>query len=168
MSRTSLSDISGLADPFMLYNFDLVLASAPGGGSNRGLTIQCMTTALPGWQIEQVTSALHGVEVTHAGRQVYSKTFQATFLETRTMEVRSRLLAWMMVARNNAANSGSFKSTYAVPATILLYDDIPNVIRTIQVFGVFPTSVDDLSLDGSSSTAANTSVTFSYDYTEES
>lgn len=168
MARTSLSDVSGLADPILSYNFDLMFPSIPGGGDTRALTVKCMTTALPGMELEQVTSALHGVEVSHAGRQIYSKTFQATFYETRDGQTRGAIRRWIEFARNNGKNTGNFKRDYAIAAELLVYDDIPNIINTIKVFGLFPKQIDDQSFDGSNSNVITSSVTFSYDYTEES
>lgn len=168
MARTSLSDVSGLADPILSYNFDMMFPSFPGGGDARSMIVKCMTTVLPGMELEQVTSALHGVEVSHAGRQIFSKTFQATFYETRDGATRGSIRKWIEFARNNGKNAGNFKRDYAITVDLLVYDDIPNIINTIKVFGLFPKQIDDQSFDGSNSNVITSSVTFSYDYTVES
>ena len=168
VTRTSLSDVAGLADPILSYNFDLIFPSIPGGGDSRSMTIKCMTSSLPGMELEQVTSGLHGVEVSHAGRQIWTKTFQATFYETRDGATRGSIRKWIEFARNNGKNSGQYKSAYAINAQMVVYDDIPNPINTATIFGLFPKQIDDQSFDGSNSNVISASVTFSYDYTEES
>ena len=167
MARSSLQDVAGLPDPLLSYNFDLILNGMPGGGDTRSMTIKCMTTALPGMQLEQQTAALHGVEVNYAGRQIWTKTFQATFIETRDAKTRFAIRKWIEFARDNKRNAGNYKSAYARDAIILLYDDIPAVISTTKVVGCFPTQLDDVSMDGSQGSIVQVSVTFSFDWTEE-
>jgi hypothetical protein len=167
MARTSLQDVAGLPDPLLSYNFDLIFPSIPGGGNSRSMTVKCMSTALPGMQLEQQTAALHGVEVNYAGRQIWTKTFQATFIETRDAGTRAAIRRWIEFARNNRFNSGNYKSQYAVDAVMQLYDDIPAVINTTKIVGCFPTQLDDVNMDGSQGTIVQVSVTFSYDWTEE-
>lgn len=169
MARTSLRDVAGLPDPQTTYNFDLFFDSIPGGAgvNSRGLAIRCMTTSIPGMQVDQITVPLHGVEVNYAGRQIYSKQFSATLHETRDNGIRAAIRGWVEYARNNRQNQGNHKAQYARTAEIVLYDDIPNETRRIKVFGCWPLSFDDLQLDGSQSTAAQYNVTFSFDYTQE-
>lgn len=167
MSRTSLQDTSGLPDPLLSYNFDLIIPSVPGGGSGRGLTLRCKSSVLPGAQLEQVTAGLHGVEVNYAGRQIWTKTFTATFVETRDVEVRNRILAWIKFARDNKNNSGNYKAGYAVDVVMLLYDDIPNVVKECTIVKVFPLSLEDATMDGSQGQLVEISVNFSYDYVDE-
>ena len=169
MIRTSLQDVAGLPDPLLSYNFDLMFPRIPGAtGDVRGMTIKCMTTSLPGMQLEQVTASLHGVEVSFAGRQIYSKTFQATFYEARDCGSRQAIRQWIEYARNNRRNAGNYKSQYAVGAMMYLYDDIPNVINETKIVNCFPTAMDDLSMDGGQGQLVQLQCTFSYDWTEES
>lgn len=168
MARTSLQDVAGLPDPLLSYNFDLFFPTIPGGGNTRGMTVKCMSTALPGMQLEQQTAALHGVEINYAGRQIWQKTFQATFIETRDATTRFAIRKWVEFARNNRQNRGNYKADYGVDAVMRLYDDIPNVINETKIIGVFPTQLDDVNMDGSQGSIVQVSVTFSYDWTEES
>lgn len=166
-TRTSFDDVNNLVDPLMLYNFDLIFPTIPGGGNSRGMTVKCMSATLPGMQIDQVTVPLHGVEVNYGGRQIYTKTFTATFLETRDVTTRKAMREWMRFCRNNDTNKGNYKAQYAVDASMILYDDIPNVIQTSKIMGCFPISVDDLQLDGGQSAYAQYNITFSYDRVED-
>lgn len=168
MARTSLQDVSGLPDPLLSYNFDLIFPTIPGGGgSSRALTVKCMTTSLPGMQLEQATASLHGVEVSYAGRQIWTKTFQATFIETRDAATRKTFRRWIEFARNNSRNAGHYKKDYAVDGVMMLYDDIPAIILETKIVGMFPTQMDDVAFDGAAGTIVTSSITFSYDYTEE-
>lgn len=167
MARTSLSDVAGLTDPQLTYNFDLVFDSIPGGGDSRGLITRCMSTSIPGMQLDQVTVALHGVETNYRGRQIYTKQFNATFHETRDQLARIAFRNWIEFAQNNRQNKGNYKAQYSRTGEIVLYDDVPNETRRVKVFGCWPMSMDDLQLDGSQSTAAQYNITFSFDYTEE-
>lgn len=167
MARSSLQDVAGLPDPLLSYNFDLILNGIPGGGNTRLMTIKCMSTSLPGMQLEQQTASLHGVEVNYAGRQIWNKTFQATFIETRDATTRKDIRNWIEFARNNRNNSGNYKAQYAKDVMMLLYDDIPNVISQTKIVGCFPTQLDDVQMDGSQGSIVQVTVTFSYDWTEE-
>lgn len=168
--RTSLQDTAGLPDPLLSYNFDLLFTRVPGNSGNAGreLTIKCQSSALPGLQLEQQTLGLHGVEVSYAGRQLWNKTFQAQFVETRDGNTRRAFKNWVEFARNNRRGTGTYKRDYAVDAIMRLYDDVPNAIETSKIVGTFPTQVDDLSMDGSQGNIVMVSVTFSYDWVEPS
>lgn len=167
MGRPSLSEASALIDPFMVYNWDLSFPDIPVGGDSRSLRVKMQTTSVPGMQIEQVTVPFRAIELNYAGRQIYTKTLQTTILETRDISTRKLIRDWMEFARNNGRNSGSYKSQYAKRGVMELYDDIPNVTKTITLIGVFPIQIDDLQVDGSQSQAGVWSVTWSYDYTED-
>lgn len=167
MARTSLQDVRGLADPLLSYNFDLFFPRMPGGGDGRAMTIKCMTTALPGMEIEQETASLHGIEVSYGGRQIWTKSFTATFIETRDSRTRTDIRNWIEYARNNSQNSGHYKNDYAVDAVIFLYDDIPNIINEVKVVGCWPKNLAEYSFDGAAGTIMQCSVEWSFDFTEE-
>ena len=169
MARTSLNDIRGLVDPLQQWNFDLLIPSIPGNGASeyRNLTIKCMSTSLPGMQIDQVVVPLKGVEVNYAGRQVYTKTFTATFVETRDTGTRKAIRGWMVFARNNPQNKGNYKADYARDLEMLIYDDIPNISQQSFIRSAFPIAMDDTPLDGGNSAVVTYNVTFSYDLVED-
>jgi hypothetical protein len=172
MPRFGLEDMSGIVDPLLSYNFSLIFPSIPNFGSDtRDLTIKCVSAGLPGMTIEQETIAAHGVEINYAGRQTWSKTFQATFWETRNADTRQAFRSWIEYARDNFNNQGNYKNGgngYAVDTVLNLYDDIPQVINTAIVYGVFPTEMAEVQMDGAAGTVIQVQMTFSYDYTLES
>lgn len=172
MPRFGLEDMSGLVDPLLSYNFSLIFPSIPGfGADTRDISIKCISAGLPGMTIEQETIAAHGTEVNYAGRQTWSKTFQATFWETRDMTTRMAFRGWIQYARDNFNNQGNYKNGgagYAVDTVLNLYDDIPQLINSAIVYGVFPTEMAEVQMDGAAGTVIQVQMTFSYDYTLES
>lgn len=167
MARTSLYDVQAVGDPAQVWNFDLFLPAIPGSADTRALTWKCMTTALPGFLLDSVAAALHGVELRFAGRANYSHTFNSSFLETSDWSGRSQILAWKESARSWKNNSGSTSAAYKVPAQIVLYDDLPSVQRTINIYGLWPSEVADIELNGGESAIVQMNVTWQYDWVDD-
>ena len=167
MARTHLTDLRGMADVYQIWNFDLFIDNIPGGGDGQAIAIVCKTTEHPGLQIDQVTVGLHGAEVNYAGRQIYTKQFTATYVETRDMVVTSAFRRWVEFARNMRENSGNYKSAYEARGRLVMYDDTASTVKELTLVGLFPIDVQAISLDGSTSGAAEQSVSFSFDYHEE-
>jgi hypothetical protein len=164
MARTSLYDVSAVADPAQSWNFDLFLPAIPGSSDTRALTWKCMTTALPGFSLDRVNVPLHGVELVYAGRKTFSHSFSSTFMEAADWSTRSQFYAWSENTRSWINNSGSFASTYKVSAQMVVYNDLPQVARTIQIVGLWPAEVADVELDGGASNLVTLSITWSFDY----
>lgn len=167
MARSSLQDIRALPDPLLSYNWDLFIPVVPSGSDFRSLTIKCQNVSLPGVQVEDVPITLHGVTVKYAGREMFTNQFTATFIETRDMTTRDVIRGWIEFQRNVAANTGQYKVNYESTAVLALYDDKGNAVRNINIYGVFPQSLDDPSLDGSGSNPVTYTVTFNYDFHQE-
>lgn len=165
--RTSLQDVRSLVDPLQTYNWDIVIAAMPGTSDTRTFTYKAQSTSMPGFMLEQVPVALHGVEVRYAGRANYSHSFNVTLIETRDMGTRDMLRRWQKLARDWQSNSGSYKNVYSTVIELILYDDIPSEIANLRLIGCWPENVDDSSMDNSTSGVVTTSVTFSYDFVDE-
>lgn len=165
MARTSLNDVSSVQDPLQTWNWDLFLPSIPGGGNSRELTIKCISSTIPGSAVEQVGVEAHGVKLNFAGRRTWTGTWSATFFESRNSSTRDSFIKWLEFARSWKNNSGAYKADYAVSGELALYDDLPQVVRSIKMLGMFPLTVDDVSLDQSSGVVTY-SVSFSFDFAE--
>jgi hypothetical protein len=165
--RTSLQQVQSLPDPLQQYNWDIIIPNMPGSGDSRTFTYKAQTTSIPGFLIENVPVALHGVELRYAGRANYSHQLQVTLIETRDVGTRDQLLAWSKLARDWISNTGSYKSVYSTTIQMVLYDDLPQVVRQINLIGCWPETVDESQVDSSQSAAVTTGVTFSYDFTQE-
>ena len=164
MGRTSLQNVQSLPDPLQQYNWDIIIPNMPGTADSRSFTYKAQTSSIPGSMLESVPIALHGVELRFAGRRNYSHSLPVTLIETRDVGTRDQMMGWMNLSRNWLTNTGSYKNVYSTTIEMVLYDDIPNVVKTIQLIGGWPETVDDTSMDSSQSGAVTTSITFSYDF----
>ena len=166
MARTSLENIRSLPDPLLTYNWDIFIPNLPGGGDTRAITWKAVSTTIPSIMLEPVNVNLGPAELKYAGRENYSHSWQVTLHETRDVGTQLALMAWQKIARDNNTNTGNYKSVYAPSAQLVLYDDIPSVVRTLTLHGLWPETVDEAALDRASG-AVQIGVTFSYDYFEE-
>lgn len=167
MARTSLQDVRSLGDPLQQYNWDVIFTRLPGTADVKPFTFKAMTTSIPGMLLESVPAALHGIELRYAGRANYSHQLPITFMEHRDVSTRDMLLKWHRSARDWITNTGSYKNAYGVTIQMLLYDDIPQVVRNIFIYGCWPETVDDAAVDGQTSGIVQVSCTLSYDYFED-
>lgn len=165
--RTSLQDLRSLPDPLQSYNWDLIIPVMPGTADSRTFTFKAQSSSIPGFLLEQTPVALHGIELRYAGRANYSHSFPVTLIETRDVGTRNMLRRWQKLARNWQTNTGSYKEVYATTIQLILYDDVPNEILSMNLVGCWPETVDDSPLDSTSSSVVTTNVTFSYDFIEE-
>lgn len=166
MKRHTLEDISQIKDPLQTYNFGLIIPNVPGGGDSFQLTLRAQGTVIPGITIEPALVALRGLELQYAGRPVYSHALPISHLEARDMKTRQAFMRWFYIARDfrGGAAVGTYKETYATTVDVELYDDTGKVIRTIRLFGCFPTALEDLQTESQGSNVAIMSGTLSYDY----
>ncbi|QRE00279.1 hypothetical protein [Burkholderia phage BCSR5] len=167
MGRSSLFDVMSLPDPAQSWNFDLFLPNIPGSSDTRDLTFKCMTTDLPGFGLDVVETPLHGVTLNFAGRAIYTHTMNAVFLETADWGTRQKFRTWREMARSWKNNSGSFASSYKVTAEFVLYNDIPQVVRTCRLYGLWPETVAEFNMDGGASNIVQQTVTFRYDWVDD-
>jgi exo-beta-1,3-glucanase (GH17 family) len=116
--------------------------------------------------VEQVPLEAHGVKLNFAGRRTWDSTWSCTFFETRTASTRGSFVNWMELMRSWDNNSGSYKSAYAVTAELELYDDLPQVVKRIRLYNVFPTEVGETQMDQTSG-IIQYPVTMSYDWTTD-
>jgi hypothetical protein len=168
MGRTSLQDVSAIPDPALPWNYDLFLPAIPGSPDTRQLTWRCMSTGLPGSEMDRVPVALHGIELIRRGRRNWSHTFNTTFLEAIDWNTRNAFFNWMENAQSWKLNTGSPSTVYMVNGQIALYTDQPQVAKTVQVMNMWPQAIADVALDGAQGGAhVSLEITWSYDWTEE-
>lgn len=167
MARSSLYDVLSVADPAQSWNFDLFLPTIPGSSDTRDLTFKCMTTDLPGMGLDNVEVALHGITLNYAGRATYTHSMNVVFLETADWGTREKFRRWRESIRSWTNNSGTFASAYKVTAQMVVYNDLPQVVRTVNVFGLWPETIGEVNLDGGQSGIVQQTITFRYDYTAD-
>ena len=147
MGRTSLQNMQSVLDPLQAWNWDITFPRIPGTADTRQMTYRAVSTSIPGTSLEDVTWEGHGIKLHYAGKRRYADSWTIDIIEVRDASSRDMLLNWVELARSWVNNSGSYKSTYAVPVEVSLYDDIPNDIRDIQLVNAFPTAIGDVTLD---------------------
>lgn len=165
--RTSLQDVLSLQDPAASYNFDLFLPNIPGSSDTRDLTFKCMTIDLPGVGTDPMDVALHGVNVPYAGRKVYTHTLTATFLETADWMTREKFRRWNEFIRSWKQNSGALAAAYKVDAQMVLYNDVPEVVRTTNLLGLYLENMAEVQMDGGASNVITLQCTFKYTYWDD-
>lgn len=162
--RSSLDNVLSLQDPAQSWNFDFFLPTIPGSADTRDLTYKCMTTDLPGSGIDPVEVALHGVTLYFAGRKIYTHTMNIQFLETADWSTREKFNRWQELMRSWIENRGSLAAAYKVTSAIALYNDIPEVVRTTNIIGMWPETINEIALDGGQSGLVQLSIAMRYDY----
>lgn len=167
MGRSSLNDVLSLADPATQWNFDLLLPSIPGSSDTRDLTFKCMTTDMPGTAVEAVEIPLHGVTIQRAGRRIYTHQLNATFMETVDYSTREKFRRWFETMRSWTTNTGTSSAGYRVSAQVVVYNDLPAVVRTCNIVGLWPETMADVPLDGGSSALVTLQIGFRYDLWED-
>lgn len=165
MARTSFSDVLGLIDPLLQFNFDLIIPNMPGtsGYDARVFKTKIMTTSIPGRTIEPVEIALHGATLDTAGRVQYTRTLAFEMLETRDLSSRTALQQWHRFCRDDSS-LGAYHTEYATTAELRLHDDKDNVIKVIRLYKCWLESFDDASLDGSASASVTISGSLRYSH----
>ena len=126
-----------------------------------------MTTDLPGSTIEAVDVALHGVNIPYAGRKTYTHTLSATFLETADYSTREKFRRWHESMRSWSTNTGSLYASYAVSCQIAVYNDLPAVVKTINIYGLWPEVIAEVPLNGGASELITLAITFRYSHWED-
>lgn len=163
MARSSFTDIQSLQDPAQSWNFSLFLPTIPGSSDTRDLTFKCMTTDMPGAGLDDVAVPLAGVELHFAGRATFTHDLNVTFLETSDWGTREKFRRWRETIRSWDQNTGSPAAAYKVNAMIEVYNDIPQVVRTCQIKGLWPMTIAEVQLDGGQSNLVTLQITFKYD-----
>lgn len=168
MAKPGFAEASSLVDPFKTFDFNIVFdPDIPGGGDVRSISYRAQATSVPGSQIDQVTTAYKGVELSFKGRRIWTKTWECTFVELRDISTRDIFQRWMDLIQDNATNSGSYAAQYKRRARVELYDGVPNLSRVVNINGLWPMQMGDMTLESASSADGTLSMTFSFDYTSD-
>lgn len=166
MARTSLENIMSLGDPAQAWQFDLRLPIIPGSSDTTDLTYRCMTSDLPGSQVEPLDVALHGTQVPYMGRRMYTQTINIQFLETVDWETCRKFVRWHDIARPwralGGTRGGVGSLVYRATAFLDLYNDANEVVRTVRIMGAWPDNVQDMQLDGSATAALQPNISLKY------
>lgn len=160
--RPTLRDYQSVGDPVITADWYMLIPLIPGASNPRALSYKVNTTSMPGHQIEQVPYENGARKWNFAGRRIFNGTWTATLVETSNGSSRGDLINWMNIARPYRSGNGAYKSQYGVMAELRLYDAANNIAVLQEIYGLFPLSIDDASLDQGSA-VLQYSINFSYD-----
>ena len=168
MARVSLTDILSIPDILSPDAFYLAITQVPGsGGDLRNLALKCLNCSIAGFSTEKITVPIHSHQRNFRGRGIQPQTLSVTYYEDQTHDTWKIVKGWKeFMVGTISGNSQDFLKGYSTSATLEIYDHTGNTIHTMTFYNVFPTDVGDIAIDGSSSSAMQIPVTFSYDYTE--
>lgn len=164
MARASVQNLQSVGDPALAWNFSLSLPYIPGSSDTRDLIYKCQAATKPGTTLEAVDAALHGVNLVYASRRQYSHRITVRFMEDAGWKTRAKIQNWIDISRNWITNTGSFKTTYAITADLVTYNDLPEVTDVTRMYGFWPTEMADVQMDGSTGEIVFLEVTFAYDF----
>lgn len=164
MPKVTLTEVLGINDPMLNDNFELVFPNIPGGGDGRQLRLQCRSGVKPGMSIQEVEVELFGHKVKHAARKTFSGNMSVGFVESYEGRIVDSLENWAETIRGTDTQSGTFKSQYAVTATLVIFDQTGAPALTYEIYNVWPTEVPEYSFDGSGGSVIQADATFAYDY----
>ncbi len=169
MPGITIEQVSALVDPLKGYQYRVIIAPLPAGlGAPVDImSIRVTTATLPGSDIDPVETHLGGHTVRHAGRRRFSGTWTTTLVEGQDAQILKRLSSWQQMCYDQRTGKQAGKQNYQSRATIELYDDPGVVTFKRQLYGVWPQSVPDLSLDMNSSEAAIMDITWAFDFWDD-
>ena len=168
MPRAGLLQALAIQDVLQTWSWSLQLTRIPGVSDPRTLAFKCVSTEIPSSTVEPVPyEAQGGVKLMFAGKRQWSNSWTATFVESRDSSTAASFRTWHDLMHNPLTGLGSYKTLYAVPIDLTLYDDAGLPSRTIKLVNAWPSEIGQVSLDQQAG-IVQFSVTFSFDYPEES
>jgi hypothetical protein len=164
MGKPTFGEVSAsIVDPMLSDNFMLIISNVPGSPSSEALRLQCRSAVKPGSTYNAVEVQVFGHTLEYAGNVTFSHDMSIDYVENRQAQVTKILEAWGQIIRDNETQTGAFKKDYARDGSFLIYDQKGTVVREYKIEAMWPTTIPDLSFDGSSSALITLSVSFKYD-----
>lgn len=163
MPRSKLEDQARLTDPYLTYNWDLIVPNMPGvaGYDVRDFKARITTTTLPGREIETLAQELKGgVERQMAGKARYGQQLPFETYVTRDMKGRDELAQWNRFTRDDDG-LGAYYNEYVRRCELHLFDEKDVIIRRIALIDCWLPRYEDIQL-GSQSDMARMGGTLQY------
>ena len=88
-------------------------------------------------------------------------------MEGADYATRAAFINWRESMRSWVNNTGTLASAYKVNGQIVVYNSLPAVVRTINIFGMYPETIGDYALDGTASNLVTLALTWSFDYLQD-
>lgn len=170
MAGISLTAVESLPDVLGNWRFELDITPSATADQNivQALKLRCQQVDFSGVTIETVSVGLHGHEMNFRGRQTFSKTISATFIETVDGAILNSLLNWKEIVVGTRSGNGAYRQQYSALGSLGIIDTAGAVVHQQQIFYMWPTEVSNISLDGASSGPISVSTTWSFDFVVKS
>lgn len=158
-----------VADPWLSNLFTFEIPNVPTGAQDEEkLLVQCQSTVLPGWTINQVEVALFGHTLEYAGNLTYNHDMSTTYIDNSKGDIRRIMEKWGDKCRSGKTQLGSYKNEYSRTAKLTIYDTAGKAVLAYNIYGLWPSTLPDGNLDGTSATAISHAIGFKMDWYEKS
>ena len=165
-----IEKVRALTDPLKVFQFKMSISPIPKivtGISGDELSLRCTATELPGSTVEQAVVSLGGYDVRYAGRRVYSGSWPVTIIESANADMIKFFELWQALCNDPVTGVQQPSTIYKANGIIELYTGENDIKHRRRIQGIFPTEVNAIGLDMSSSDAAKLEIQFSYDYYQD-
>ena len=169
MPKPSLGEVNDqVKDPMLSDNFVLSISNVPQqGGAEKPLRVQCQQAVKPGMTVENVEVMLFGHTLEYAGRLTYSHDMSVTYVENVKGEIIRIFEKWAEVIRSHTSQHGEFKVGYARDAVLQIMDNKGDIVLEYKIKNIWPSSVPDIQMDGTSANLITHQISFKYDWVEK-
>lgn len=162
---SSIAQVRALTAPARTYLWELAIPEVPdaAGETPRAMTLRARRASIPGTGVETSLSHFKAHRIKHPGRRNFPHTVEMAFEEGLDAVILEALNNWNQAWLNDEDGSGQGESAVKVDAFLNMLDHSETIITQYKLFGVFPETVPDVSLNYESSDNVIVAVTFSYD-----
>lgn len=165
MAKPSFGDVAAsILDPMLSDNFMLNIANLPmPGGFENALRMQCQSATKPGVTVNSIEVQVFGHTIEYAGNLTYGHDMSVEYVENRSAQITQTLDNWAEFIRSHDSQHGAFKREYARDGILTIYDQKGATVKAYRIENMWPTTIPDLSFNGSSSSLITLSASFKYD-----
>ena len=155
--------------------FQVVLPTPTGAAASLNtekLSFMCKSASLPGSMISPIELPYFGRTIKVAGDRVFED-WQIIVINDESFDIRNAFERWhsamaaysTVQAAKHTNGATSDPSSYSVTGEVWQYGKEGDIIKKIQIFNMFPTSIGPIQLSwDANSQVEEFDVTFSYDY----
>ena len=173
MAGYSLNAVEGIKGVLIAWRFDLfidlpqkvvsAIPDFPNGDTSRLLGIHCQQCVVPGVQIEPLLIGLHGMEMQRRGRKIYSKQMATTFIDNKNGLIGRCLRAYSEFIVGTDSGNGADEEEYMITGTLDILNGTGKIAREVKIRKLWLQDLQDVQLDGTSSSPYLINATWSFD-----
>ena|ERR1019366_8511753 len=175
-TKPNIGDVAtAIPDPMLSDNFLLEIPSIPsvaGSGlvNTKNLSFQCRTVAKPGLTIENAEVQVFGHTLEYVGRKTFSHDMTVEYVENRFGVIQKQMEDWATYCRDTISQLGNYKGSlggvdgYARTVILRMFDVKGVEVATYQIWNCWPSSVPEVSFDGSQAAVISLQIGFKYDF----